>query len=403
NSQYINSNEVTSEVGGNKTTIRGGFFESSGTYQRTWLGITTANQIDIRSENGYLRFRNNTLDRSIYMSDYGVSTMRDATGDYLDADGSSGSLLFWDPRYSPNGAYGLTVNPYGGVVALESDNNRIVLNSELSSNIESRNNVINITPHSQQTSRGFRFTKSTDYLDGYLVFGDVNQRGLRFNRSTSGLVQVVDANRNTGGDTAIEAGNGIFNTVRARDGSNYLNLHNANMFRVGVDSDGSARVTSNVIYRRTYSSPANVHITSQDTIGRSVSALKYKYFVENQFNTEQEQLEHSKKILQIKPKTWYDKEELSIVDKEIRAGERLSSEEFKIKRYFGAITDDLHEIGLTELVHYNENNEVEGLAYDRMSVHHNVLIKDLYDENDTLKSEIKELNNKLNKIMEMIS
>src|SRR5699024_863783 len=94
NSQYINSNEVTSEVGGNKTTIRGGFFESSGTYQRTWLGITTANQIDIRSENGYLRFRNNTLDRSIYMSDYGVSTMRDATGDYLDADGSSGSLLF---------------------------------------------------------------------------------------------------------------------------------------------------------------------------------------------------------------------------------------------------------------------------------------------------------------------
>src|SRR5699024_892042 len=226
NSQYINSNEVTSEVGGNKTTIRCGFFESSGTYQRTWLGITTANQIDIRSENGYLRFRNNTLDRSIYMSDYGVSTMRDATGDYLDADGSSGSLLFWDPRYSPNGAYGLTVNSYGGVVALESDNNRIVLNSESSSNIESRNNVINITPHSQQTSRGFRFTKSTDYLDGYLVFGDVNQRGLRFNRSTSGLVQVVDANRNTGGDTAIEAGDGIFNTVRARDGSNYLNLHN---------------------------------------------------------------------------------------------------------------------------------------------------------------------------------
>src|SRR5699024_716387 len=216
NSQYINSNEVTSEVGGNKTTIRGGFFESSGTYQRTWLGITTANQIDIRSENGYLRFRNNTLDRSIYMSDYGVSTMRDATGDYLDADGSSGSLLFWDPRYSPNGAYGLTVNSYGGVVALESDNNRIVLNSELSSNIESRNIVINISPHSQQASRGFRFTKSTDYLDGYLVFGDVNQRGLRFNRSTSGLVQVVDANFKTGGDTAIEAGNGLFNEVNRR-------------------------------------------------------------------------------------------------------------------------------------------------------------------------------------------
>src|SRR5699024_8077848 len=50
NSQHINSNEVTSEVGDNKTTIHGGFFESSGTYRRTWLGNTSTNQIDIRVE-----------------------------------------------------------------------------------------------------------------------------------------------------------------------------------------------------------------------------------------------------------------------------------------------------------------------------------------------------------------
>src|SRR5699024_5581973 len=60
NSQHINSNEVTSEVGDNKTTIHGGFFESSGTYRRTWLGNTSTNQIDIRVENGYVRARNNT-------------------------------------------------------------------------------------------------------------------------------------------------------------------------------------------------------------------------------------------------------------------------------------------------------------------------------------------------------
>src|SRR5699024_2023563 len=144
-------------------------------------------------------------------------------------------------------------------------------------------------------------------------------------------------------------------------------------------------------------------VTSNGILGRATSARKYKLAIEHQFADWKEQLNHSKKMLEIRPSTWFDRFEAETYAEEIELGERIDEEDFKVKRHFGAIADEFHELGLTELVQYNEDDEVEGLAYDRMSVHHNVLIKDLYDENDTLKSEIKELNNKLNKIMEMIS
>src|SRR5699024_5280066 len=117
--------------------------------------------------------------------------------------------------------------------------------------------------------RDFWFTKSTDGLDGYLTFGDNSKKGLRFNRSSKGLVQVVDGNNRTGGDTTIEAGYGEFNTVRARGNNNYLNLHNENMFKVVFDSDDLYKVASKIISSRTTSNSVNVFITESVTIGRA--------------------------------------------------------------------------------------------------------------------------------------
>ena len=170
-----------------------------------------------------------------------------------------------------------------------------------------------------------------------------------------------------------------------------------------INSDSrSYYVRSETIHDRDYGNSANVCITSNGVLGRATSARKYKEFIELQHETEEKQLEHSKKILQLKPKTWYSKSLLEAVAKEIETGEVDSADDFKIERQFGMIADEFEEVGLTELVQYGKNDEVEGLAYDRISVHHNVLIKDLYDENDALKSEIEELKNKLNKIMEKI-
>ena len=162
-------------------------------------------------------------------------------------------------------------------------------------------------------------------------------------------------------------------------------------------------IQSESMFTRTYSYAANMYVTSNGIVGRSTSARKYKLAIEHQFADWQEQLNHSKKMLEIRPSTWFDRFESETYAEEIKLGERIDEEDFKVKRHFGAIADEFHELGLTELVQYNEDDEVEGLAYDRMSVHHNVLIKDLYDENDELKSEIAELKSQINKIMEMIA
>src|SRR5699024_1750917 len=157
NSQHINSNEVTSEVGGNKTTIRGGFFESSGTYQRKWLGNTSTNQVDIRVENGYIRTRNNTRGWSLYFSDFGISTYADATGN----DDASGSLIFRDTTYSS--ASSLMAHSTYGVIALQSEHNDIIL-APMNTN-RSGNNLFKFA---------VKDNPSASDTDGWIAFGSPN-------------------------------------------------------------------------------------------------------------------------------------------------------------------------------------------------------------------------------------
>lgn len=166
-------------------------------------------------------------------------------------------------------------------------------------------------------------------------------------------------------------------------------------FQLSFDKSGYY-ARSQTIYGRTYSSGSNLYITSYGTIGRSTSARKYKLSIENQFEDDRKQLEHSKKILKLNPRTWFDKTEAEIYAEELKTGEKQTDEKFTLKRYFGMIADEFEEIGMEELVTYDDKGEVEGLAYDRIPVHHNVLIKDLYKENDKLKKRIEKLEELIN-------
>jgi hypothetical protein len=42
--------------------------------------------------------------------------------------------------------------------------------------------------------------------------------------------------------------------------------------------------------------------------------------------------------------------------------------------HFGVIADEVHDAGITELVHYGADGQVEGFAYERLTV---VLLKEL--------------------------
>ncbi|POC81287.1 structural protein, partial [Vibrio vulnificus] len=90
--------------GGNNASyvdIRNEKIELGGKFSRTWKGSTSRNEIFTRLKDGHLRFRNNKLDRSLYVSEFGISTYIDGEGD---GQGSSGTIAWWDTTFSPSNA-----------------------------------------------------------------------------------------------------------------------------------------------------------------------------------------------------------------------------------------------------------------------------------------------------------
>lgn len=97
-----------------------------GTYTRTFRGVSETDNTFTRFKHGHLRFRNNNKDRSLYYSDFGISTYLDGEGP--DGEETSGTLVFFDYYYDQN-ARGTTLYSTHGNVALKSFDNGIVLDS----------------------------------------------------------------------------------------------------------------------------------------------------------------------------------------------------------------------------------------------------------------------------------
>lgn len=395
----INVNRIGIKGGDNNryVQIQNDSIELGGIVQRTWRGKRSTDDIFTRLKDGHLRFRNNTAGGSLYMSHFGISTYIDGEGE---DGGSSGTIQWWDKTYSDSGMNGITINSYGGVVALTSDYNRIIIDSYASANIESREAPIYLSPNTKNKPglNRFAFTlsnvDSAYETDGYIMFGsDENYKygaGLRFSkRSNKGLVQVVNGDYATGGDTTIESGMGKFNLVKRRDGNSYVSIQSYDLLAVGSDNAGD-RVASNSIYKRTYSAPANLHITSAGTIGRATSAKKYKISIENQYINEDDQFSHSKEILKLPIRTWFDKYESEIMAKELESGKKLSDDTFKLSRHTVLIAEEVEELGFNEFVIYDDNGEIEGIAYDRLWVHLIPIIKNQQSKIEKLEELINE-------------
>ncbi|GEM_PF-3776681 len=184
----------------NYTLIEGGYLESRGRFVRTWLGSTKTHDIKMRFENGYLRARNDTEDHSLYYTDFGISTYADGSGP---SDGASGTLAFRDTTYST--AQGVTLQSSSGVVALRSDNNRVVLDANNTVSIESSQYSIYFRPYrdSRAGTNDFRMwvkdNPSYNGTDGVLSYGtpSVGQSsGLRFTKSIGGERIIYATNGN---------------------------------------------------------------------------------------------------------------------------------------------------------------------------------------------------------------
>lgn len=401
----LNANNIRIFGGsGDKTAeLRNDEIRLNGTFTREWMNVTSTDHIFTSMKNGYLRFRNNDLDRSLYYSEFGISTMRDQTGNYIeDLQGSSGSIIWWDTRYSGSDANGITVNSYGGVAALTSSNNRALVQGDASVSLESVDSNIYLRPLTGHGagSNTFNFTLSrsnlTDpNLPGYLMYGSTFQgdkfgAGLRFYKQTN-LIEMVDGDYASTKDTTFQAGIGRFATIDRKDGYQYVDFVNEQVFKVGVDNAG-ARVASNGIYYRSVSNASSVLIQSNGTMGRIVSARKYKIDIENQYRDDNSQLAHSQNILDLDIRHWYDKAESEIVAEEIETGERRSDDDFKLERQVGLVAEEVEGVGLKEHVVYGLDGEPEGLSYERLWIHLIPVIKKQQKQIEQLEAVINERN-----------
>ena len=167
----INVNRIGIKGGNNNryVQIQNDSIELGGIVQRTWKGKRSTDDIFTRLKDGHLRFRNNTAGGSLYMSHFGISTYIDGEGE---DGGSSGTIQWWDKTYSDSGMNGIT-----RVVALTSDNNRVVLESYASSNIKSKQAPVYLYPNTDKVPglNRFAFTLSNAdnaySSDGYIMFG----------------------------------------------------------------------------------------------------------------------------------------------------------------------------------------------------------------------------------------
>lgn len=139
------------------------------------------------------------------------------------------------------------------------------------------------------------------------------------------------------------------------------------------NNGSKGRVWSKSIYNYTGSGSANMAVNEYGTIYRATSARKYKADI----TIANKVIADAKKILEINPVSWIDKFELSLGN---------------VKgRYYGFIADEFHEKGMTEVVNYGEMGQVEGLAYDRLTMYHNVILSDHEREVQLLKQEVEQL------------
>ena len=136
-------------------------------------------------------------------------------------------------------------------------------------------------------------------------------------------------------------------------------------------SDGFLR--SGHIAQNTTSATSNVHIRGDGIMFMIGSASKYKSDIQSLEN----EVDYSKRILELHPKSWIDKGEQERGD--VRG------------RYYGVIAEDVEALGLQEYTTKNKYGELESVQYDRLWTLLIPVVREQETEIKNLKQELADL------------
>ena len=265
--------------------VRNNSILSYGSFTRTWANETDTANLRLGIQGGTVKVQNRTTGYNLYLTEKGLSTMLAGAGDE-----TAGTLEFHSTKYNDT-SRGVRLHSTYGAVALESDYSRIILNANLTVNIES-NYGIYFRPYRDNRTGNNEFAmyvKQNDsgaYTDGVIKYGNVSSdtsqygSGLRFSKSSVNSTIYAtnkDGDIGTGhffadklyGDLTAKGSNGyilVDDALRITDKKGYNNgdvrykdlqcldvqansirVNTAKDFYIGV-STGELRVTNNLRY-----------------------------------------------------------------------------------------------------------------------------------------------------------
>lgn len=187
----INVNNIGIRGGDNidYIDIRNNSILSYGSFTRTWANETDTANLRLGIQGGTVKVQNRTTGYNLYLTEKGLSTMLAGAGDE-----TAGTLEFHSTKYNDT-SRGVRLHSTYGAVALESDYSRIILNANLTVNIES-NYGIYFRPYRDNRTGNNEFAmyvKQNDsgaYTDGVIKYGNVSSdtsqygSGIRFSKSS---------------------------------------------------------------------------------------------------------------------------------------------------------------------------------------------------------------------------
>ncbi|WP_180554269.1 phage tail spike protein [Staphylococcus haemolyticus] len=290
--------------------IRNNSILSYGSFTRTWANETDTANLRLGIQGGTVKVQNRTTGYNLYLTEKGLSTMLAGAGDE-----TAGTLEFHSTKYNDT-SRGVRLHSTYGAVALESDYSRIILNANLTVNIES-NYGIYFRPYRDNRTGNNEFAmyvKQNDsgaYTDGVLKYGNVSSdtsqygSGIRFSKSSINSTIYAtnkDGDIGTGhffadklyGDLTAKGSNAyilVDDALRITDKKGYNNgnvkykdlqcldvqansirVNTAKDFYIGV-STGELRVTNNLLYNRGDTGYKDIRFANW----HAMSSEKFKY------------------------------------------------------------------------------------------------------------------------------
>lgn len=211
--------------------IRNNSILSYGSFTRTWANETDTANLRLGIQGGTVKVQNRTTGYNLYLTEKGLSTMLAGAGDE-----TAGTLEFHSKKYNDT-SRGVRLHSTYGAVALESDYSRIILNANLTVNIES-NYGIYFRPYRDNRTGNNEFAmyvKENDSganTDGVIKYGNVSSdtsqygSGIRFSKSSINST-IYATNKDGDIGTGHFFGDKLYGDLTAKGSNAYILVEDA--------------------------------------------------------------------------------------------------------------------------------------------------------------------------------